>query len=145
MVVIYASMYGATESMADHIARKIAEEGVKDIRVYDVSKTHISYLISEIWRCKGVVLGSCAYNTEMHPNMEHLTTELTHYGVKNKCLALFGSYSWNGGGVRNLTKFAETIGWELVSDPIDILGRPTIEKLAAATVMAKSMACAIKD
>lgn len=145
VVVIYASMYGNTESMADYIARQISESGVKDIRVYDVSKTHISYLISEIWRCKGVVLGSCAYNTEMHPNMEHLTTELAHYGVKNKCLALFGSYSWNGGGVRNLSKFAETIGWELVSEPIDILGRPTIEKLTAAADMAKSMALAIKE
>ena len=145
VIVIYASMYGHTESMADHIARSISLQGVKDIRVYDVSKTHVSYLISEVWRCKGIVLGSCAYNTEMHPNMEHLCTELTHYGAKNKKLALFGSYSWNGGGVRNLSKFAETIKWEQVCEPIDLLGRPTLEKLADVETMAVAIAKAIKE
>lgn len=144
VVIMYASMYGHTESMADQIARSISQQGVKDIRVYDVSKTHVSYLISEVWRCKGVVFGSCAYNTQMHPNMEHLCTELTHYGVKNKQLALFGSFSWNGGGVSNLSKFAESIKWEQVCEPIDLKGRPTPEKLSNVESMAIAMAEAIK-
>ena len=125
VVVIYASMYGNTGRMADYIANGVAQNGVRNIRVYDVSKTHISYLINEIWRCKGVMLGSCAYNTEMFPLMENLCRELIHMGVKNRVLGLFGSYSWNGGGVRNLKTFAETIGWEQVCDPAEMHGRPT--------------------
>lgn len=144
VVVLYASMYGGTANMADYIARAISLQGVKDIRVYDTSKTHVSYLISEIWRCKGVVMGSCAYNTQMHPTMEHLCTEITHYGAKNKELAIFGSFSWNGGGVRNLAKFAEEIKWNLVAEPIDVLGRPTAEKLTEVETMAKAIAQAIK-
>lgn len=139
VVIIYASMYGNNEMTADYIARRLSNNGVKDIRVYDVSKTHISYLISEIWRCKGVVLGSCAYNGQMHPNMEHLTTELLHYGVKNKILALFGSYSWNGGGVKNLKCFAEASGWVLASEPTDIKGTPTDEKLLLCDEIALNM------
>ena len=140
VVVIYASMYGNTATTADYIARKLSEAGVRQIKVHDVSKTHLSYLISDIWKYKGVVLGSCAYNAEMFPLMEQLTRELQHMGVKDKYLGLFGSYSWNGGGVRNLSAFADAIGWELVGCPVDLFGAPTPEKLAACDELAKEMA-----
>lgn len=140
VVVIYASMYGNTQHVADHIARQLAQNGVKNIVVHDVSKTHLSYLISDIWKYRGVILGSCAYNTQMFPLMESLTRELEHMGVKNKLLGLFGSYSWNGGGVRNLECFAQNIGWEQVAPAADIFGTPTADKLAACDTLAIAMA-----
>lgn len=145
VVVIFASMYGNTELMADYIARRICEAGVKDIRVYDASKTHPSYLISEVWRARGLVLGSCAYNGYMHPSMERLTTELTHYGIKDKVLGLFGSYSWNGGGVRNLKCFAETASLPLVAEAVDMPGKPDADKLAACDAMAAAVAAAVLE
>lgn len=143
VVVIYASMYGNTQHVADHIARQLAQNGVKNIVVHDVSKTHLSYLISDIWKYRGVILGSCAYNTQMFPLMESLTRELEHMGVKNKLLGLFGSYSWNGGGVRNLECFAQNIGWEQVAPAADIFGTPTADKLAACDTLAMAMAQAL--
>lgn len=144
VVIIYASMYGNTEQIADHIARKIAEQGIKKIRIHDVSKTHISTLINEIWRYKGVILGSCAYNSEMFPLMENLTRELEHMGVKGRELGLFGSFSWNGGGVKNLKKFHESIGWNLVAEPVDIYGIPTEDKYAQCDELALAMAEKLK-
>ncbi len=140
VVVIFASMYNNTEKMADYIARRVAENGIKNIRVFDVSKTHVSYLINAIWKYRGVMLGSCAYNSEMHPCMEQLCRELEHMGVKNKQLGLFGSYTWSGGGVKNLQAFAQNIGWEQVADAVDVSGVPTEEKLAACDALAKAMA-----
>ncbi|MFI3287816.1 MAG: FprA family A-type flavoprotein [Rikenellaceae bacterium] len=145
VVIIYASMYGNTAEVADYIARKLAEQGVRKIKVHDVSKTHISYLISDIWKYQGVILGSCAYNSEMFPMMEYLTRELQHMGVKNKYLGLFGSYSWNGGGVRNLNAFAENIGWEMVAPAADLFGAPTPEKLEACDAIAEGMAAKIRN
>ncbi len=145
VVIIYASMYGNNAEVADSIARGLVENGVREIKVHDVSKTHMSYLINDIWKYRGVVLGSCAYNTEMFPLMENLTRELLHIGVKNKHLGLFGTYSWNGGGVRNLVKFAEEIGWEMVADPNDVFGSPTPEKLNQCTVIAQAMAQKLKN
>ena len=143
VVIIYGSMYGNNAATADYIARKCAEAGIRKIKVHDASKTHLSYLINDIWRYRGVILGSCAYNTNMFPTMEHLTTELLHMGVKEKHLALFGSYSWNGGGVRNLKCFAETIGWPLVAEPVDVFGTPTPDKLTACDAIATGMAAAL--
>lgn len=144
VVIIYGSMYGNTAVMADYIARVMAEQGVKDIRVYDASKTHISYLISEIWRCKGVILGSPAYNSCMFPLIENLTRELEHKGLKNRFLGIFGTYSWNGGGVRNLLTFADNIKWEMVGQAAEIEGAVYEEKIALAKELGIEMAQKIK-
>lgn len=144
VVIIYGSMYGNTEKMADYIARKLSENGIKKIRVYDASKTHISYLINEIWRYKGVILGSSAYNSGMMPTIENLTRTLEHMGVKNHLLGLFGSYSWNGGGVKMLHKFYETIQWEIVSEPVDIKGIPGDDAFKRCEILAKAMAEKLK-
>lgn len=144
VVIIYGTMYGNTGVMADYLARVIAEQGVKDIRVYDVSKTHISYLISEVWRCKAVVLGSAAYNSYMFPMMENLTREIEHRSLKNRVLGLFGSYSWNGGGVRNLKCFAENIKWEMAGEPAEIIGAAATDKVSALTTLGIEIAKKVK-
>ena len=145
VVIAFASMYGNTERMADYIARKIAELGVRHIRVYDVSKTHVSYILRDIWKYRGVVLGSCAYNSGMHPMMLHLCNELEVIAPKNKVYALFGSCSWNGGGVRNLQTFAAATGWEEAFPPIEVLGSPTSEKLTPCEELAKAFCSKIKE
>lgn len=144
VLVIYGSMYGNTARMADYIANRISTEGVRDVRVYDVSKTHPSYLINEVWRCRAVVLGSCAYNLEMFPAMDALTRSLEHYGVKDRKLAIFGTYSWSGGGVRGLKGFAERIGWDLVAEA-EVLGRPDESKYADCDILAKKVAESLKS
>ncbi|MCG8410694.1 MAG: FprA family A-type flavoprotein [Bacteroidales bacterium] len=139
VVIIYGSMYGNTAKLADFIARKLSEQGIKKIRVHDASKTHLSYLINEIWKYKGVILGSSAYNSAMLPSVENLTRTLEHMGVKNHLLGLFGSYSWNGGGVKNLHKFQEKIQWDLVADPVDIKGIPDDTAFEQCKVIADAM------
>ncbi len=145
VVIIYGSMYGNTAGMADYIARKIAEHGIKNIRVRDASKTHLSHLVNDIWRFKGVIIGSSAYNSGMMPPVEHLTKTLQHIGVKNHYLGLFGTYSWTGGGVKTLAKFAENVDWELVGEPVDIKGVPGEEAKKQCDRLAEEMAKKIKS
>lgn len=83
VVIAFSSMYGHTEQMADMIGRVLAEKGVSKIRIHDTSKTHPSYIINDIFRYKGVILGSCAYNGGIFPTMETLLCELENMGVKN--------------------------------------------------------------
>jgi flavorubredoxin len=144
VVLVFASMYGNTESIADYIARKIAEAGIKNIKVHDVSKTHISYIIRDIWKYRGVILGSCSYNAEMFPPMEHLCREIAHMSLQNKKLGIFGTFSWNGGGVKNLLKFAEDIKWEQVSDAVELKGIPDSDGYSQCDALAAAMAQQIK-
>jgi len=140
VVVAFASMYGHTEQMADYIARRLAEQGIRDIRVFDVSKTHVSFLINEIWKYKGLILGSCAYNNDMHPMMSHLCHELLHICIKNKELGIFGSSSWNGAGSKALQVFADASGLPLVAPAAEAQGRLTTDKAAAYDALATAMA-----
>jgi flavorubredoxin len=122
VVIVYGSMYGNTQKMAEVIARRIAERGIKNIRVYDASKTHSSYIINDIFKYKGFIVGSAAYNNALFPNVEILLSTIEHMAPKNHYLGIFGNYAWNGGGVKNLQTFAEKIKWELVYQPIEEMG-----------------------
>lgn len=143
VVVVYGSMYGNTQKMAETIARRLAERGIKNIRVYDASKTHPSYIINDIFKYKGFIVGSCAYNNELFPNVESLLTTIKHMGVKNHLLGIFGNYSWSGGGVKNLMAFAEEIKWEQVYNPVEEKGAVKIaarnELIALADAMADKL------
>lgn len=132
VVIAYASMYGNTQRMADFIARKLVENGINDIRIYDVSKTHVSYILSDIWKYKGVILGAPAYDQSNYPNMEHLLNELEIKQAKHHIAGVFGSFLWSGGAVKRITGFVENAEWELVSDSAEIKGSATgtdVEKL----------------
>lgn len=144
-VIVYGSMYGNTAKMADVIARQLAVRGVKNIRVYDASKTHASYIISDIFKFKAFIVGSAAYNNEMFPSVESLVTKIEHMGIKNHILGIFGSFGWNGGGVKNLQKFAENIKWELVGEPVEEKGTLKADKYQQCINLANAVADKLKD
>lgn len=129
VVIVFASMYGNTEKMADYIARLIAEKGEKNIIIHDVSKTHVSYILRDIWKYSSLILGSCAYNAGMHPMMAQLCHELEVAAPKNKRYSLFGSYSWSGGGLKMLESFSSKMSWQLAEKPVEVLGIPDHDKM----------------
>ena len=145
VVIVFGSMYGNTEKMADAIARQLSVRGIKNVRIYDASKTHISYIISDLFKYKGAIFGSCAYNNEMFPSVESVVREVEHKGIKDHFLGLFGSYSWNGGGVKNLEKFAEAIQWEIVNPSVEEKGALKYDKSEEAKQLANNMADKLED
>lgn len=140
VVIVYGSMYGNTASMAEAVARQLAEEGVKNIKIYDASRTHPSYLINEVWKYKGLILGSCAYNNALLPTMETFVNILKFNNVKSHILGVFGSYSWSGGGAKNLKAFAEASEFDFIDHVVDVKSSPKVEDIKSLEVMAKEMA-----
>ena len=139
-VIVYGSMYGNTAKMADVIARQLAVRGIKNIRVYDASKTHASYIISDLFKYKAFIVGSAAYNNELFPSVESLLTTIGHMGIKNHLLGIFGSFGWNGGGVKNLEKFAEANKWDVVGQSVEEKGTLKNEKFEQCIDLANAMA-----
>lgn len=140
VVIVYGTMYGNTAKMADYLARVLYENGVKKVKVYDASKTHVSYIISEIWKYKGLIMGSCAYNTQMFPSVEMVANKIEHSGLKNRYLGIFGNKSWSGGGVKNLVPWAERLKWETVGEAIEATYTPKDEEYQKLCDLAKEMA-----
>jgi len=146
VVVVYGTMYGNTAKTAEVIARKLALEGIKNVKVYDASKTHQSYILSDIWKYKGLIIGSASYNTAVYPPIESLISKLELYGLKNRYLGMFGTYSWNGGGLRGISAFAEKMrGIELVADGFEVYCSPKETDYEKAEAIAIAMAEKLKS
>ena len=94
VVILYATMYGNTASAADALAGRLAPKGVKKIAVYDVSNTHVSELISEIFRASHVVFAAPTYNGGIYPVMENLLADMKALAVQNKTVALMENGTW---------------------------------------------------
>src|SRR3712207_666014 len=145
VVIAYGSMYGNTEQMADQLGRFLAEEGVKNVKIHDVSKTDVSYILSDIWKYRGIILGSCTYNNSVYPKMNQLLYTLEMNKLTNHALGIFGSYGWSGGAVKELTKFAlEGGSFEVLPTVIETKGTMKDEDLESLRQLAKEMAAAIK-
>jgi len=128
LVIVYGSMHGNTARMADIVAQGAADAGIKEIKIYDVAHTEVSFIMSDIWKYKGVIIGACAHYASMFPNMTLLTHEINEFKPKNKCYGIFGGMSWSGGGVKTLAKIAEEGAWNLVSDNVEVKGAPIREE-----------------
>ena len=140
VVIVYGSMYGNTEKMADYVARKLAEKDIKNVRVLNTSTTHPSYIINEIWKYNGIILGSCTYNNGLFPPMESFVINLTHKGIKNRFFAVFGTYGWSGGGVKTIVSYLEKNKWELVCDPVEVRLSPHEEHYRELEKLSDAMA-----
>ena len=128
VVIAYGSMHGNTQRMADIVAQGVAAAGIKEIKMYDVARTEVSFIMSDIWKYKAVILGACAHYGNMFPNMSLLTHEMIEFKPKNKIYSLFGGMSWSGGGVKTLTKLAEEGQWNLAAESVEVKGAPIREE-----------------
>ena len=94
VVIMYASMYGDTASAADALAGALSERGIRKIEVYDVSNTHVSELISEIFRASHLVFAAPTYNGGIYPVMENLLSDMKALAVQKKTVALMENGTW---------------------------------------------------
>ena len=94
VVIAYASVYGHTENAAEIIAGKLADAGVRNVKMYDVSVTHPSYIVSEAFRASHLVFASTTYNAGIFCNMETLLTDIVAHNLQNRTIAIVENGSW---------------------------------------------------
>jgi len=124
VVIFYGSMYGNTANTADSLANKLGQRGVKDIRVYDVSKTHPSYIISDIWKYSHMVAAAPTYNMGLYYPMDNLLHEMISLGVKNRKVSIIGNHSWASTALKVMTeRFSSMKNMEIIGDSLDIKSR----------------------
>ncbi len=140
VVIAYGSMYGHTELMAEAIAAELAELGVKDIILHNVSKRDLSYVIRDIFKYKGLIIGSPTYNNSLYPQVEALVSKIEGRDMKNRVFGYFGSYSWASAAVKRLGAFAENSGFEVVGAPVDMKQAPTESTIESCVALARAMA-----
>ena len=105
--IFCGSIYGHTENAAEILAARLAERGVKNIALYDVSHTDVSYLVSEAFRCSHLVLASATYNGEIYTPMENFLRDLACHGLRGRSVALIENGTWAARSGMLMTKLLE--------------------------------------
>lgn len=122
VVLAYGSMYGHTENVMNALANKLAQRGVCDMHMYDVSKVHPSYIISQAWKYSHLVLGAPTYNMNLYFPMETLLHELAVLNLKNRKVALVGNHSWAGAAIKRMQAVLSGMeGMDVMGTPLDLL------------------------
>ena len=144
LVICYGTMYGNTERAAEVIARAASEAGVKNIVMSNVSKTHHSYIIRDVFRYNALIVGAPTYNTGLYHEMDVLLAELANKDIKNHKLGWFGSYGWASKAVGKIKEWNDThLHFEAVGEPVDIRQSLNDETFKQCEELGRKMAEAI--
>ncbi|MCM1301179.1 MAG: FprA family A-type flavoprotein [Bacteroides cellulosilyticus] len=119
-VIAYGSMYGNTEQMAERLARHLAEAGVREIAVHNLTYSDPSYVLRDIFRYDTLVVGSPTYNGALFPPVAHLLDMVAARGIPQRRFAFFGSFCWAGCAVRSMAEFAQRMKWEPIADGVEM-------------------------
>lgn len=130
VTLLYGSMYGNTETLMNSVAKGISNTGVP-VSIFDVARTHVSYILPSLWTQRGVIVGAPTYEGSLFPAMQSALEEVAIKRVMNKKTAIFGSYGWSGGAEKTIRNIVEPLKWDVV-DTFSFRGGPTDEDLAKA-------------
>ena len=120
VAIFYGSMYGNTEQMAEAVAAELSVQGIKNIVMHNVSKSNPSYIIADIFKYRGLIIGSPTYSNQIYPEIESLLSKILVREVKGRYLGYFGSFCWAGAAVKRMGEFAEKSKFEIVGDPVEM-------------------------
>nr|WP_315023448.1 FprA family A-type flavoprotein [uncultured Aminipila sp.] len=94
VMIVYGTMYGNTEVAANDLATRLVEKGMTNVVMYDVSKTHVSHLISETFKYSNVVLASVTYNLKIYPPMLSYIMDMKALNLQKRTFTLIENGSW---------------------------------------------------
>lgn len=145
VVLASASIYGNTDSAVDYLAARLADLGIQDLRVFDVSKTHASYIIADIFEYSHVVLASSTYNLNIFPPMQGFLDEMSQLEIKNRKYSLIGNGTWSPTATKQMTQYFEGMkGWEIVGEPLTLTTTLNDEQKEAFDKLAEDIAASVK-
>lgn len=145
VMIVYASMYGNTENAASVLASKLVEKGMNNVVMYDVSKTHISQLISETFKYSNVVLASVTYNLGIYPLMHNYLMDMKALNVQNRTFAILENGSWACESGRLMREFLENMrNMTVLDEKVTLTSSMTTEQINEMDTLVDSILNSMK-
>lgn len=144
VLVIFDTMWGSTERMAEAITEGVRSQGVP-VTLMRLTDTDRSMVMREVLRSRIVAVGSCTMNNGMFPTVADITTYMRGLRPKNRRAAVFGSYGWGGGASKAIRENLEAAGFELPFPDLDIRYAPMKEGVERCIAYGVELAKSIKS
>ncbi len=146
ITLIYDTMWNGTKRMAEYIARGIGQVDPEvTVKLYNVSMTDKNDVITEVFKSKGILMGSPTINKGILSALAGLLEEIRGLNFKKKKAAAFGTYGWSGESVKMLTEGLKHAGFEVINDGIKALWNPDEQSLEEAIQFGRKYAEALKS
>lgn len=130
-VIVYDSMWGSTEKMANYIANAFEDKGYK-YELFDLKSNHISDIITEVVEAEYICVGSPTLNKGILPTVASFLTYLQGLAPKGRKAILFGSYGWAQQNIKVMERYMQESDIEVVKT-FNNNFIPTQEKLCSIT------------
>jgi flavorubredoxin len=127
-VIVYDTMWHSTEQMVFPIAKGLEDEGIPVI-IIKLRATPKSVAVKEVWKSRGVIVGSPTLNNGIFPSVAEFLTYLKGLRPKNRLFAAFGSYGWSGEAIKDMYEIAKSMKLEVFEPGIRVLYKPSEEDL----------------
>jgi anaerobic nitric oxide reductase flavorubredoxin len=127
VTILYGSMYGGTEQLAEVIGNGLNKEGVPFI-IFDIARTHISYILPSLWTKRGVLIGAPTYEGGLFPPIAAALQMAKHKKVSGKTTGYFGGFGWGGGAKNEFDLLVKELGWQ-PAGVLEFIGSPSEEDL----------------
>ena len=141
VMIAYATMYGNTENAANVLAGMLADKGVKNIAMYDVSETDVSELVAESFRCSHLVLAAPTYNSGIQPKMEAYLSDIKALNLQNRTVAVIDNGTWAATAGKQMIGMLEGMkNMTILENPISIKSALAANQLGALEALADELA-----
>ncbi len=141
--VVWGSMYGNTEAMLSCILRGIESENVP-VKIYRVPNDDPSFILADVYKSAGLIIGTPTYEYEMFPPMKYLLDLLKKKRMRFKKVLFFGSYGWSGGAQKDFDELSTNMKWDIL-EPVVFRGYPTSEIQKKGEDLAAELARQVKE
>lgn len=142
-VIVYDTMYNATKTMGEAIGRGLEKHGI-NYKLYNTSVSDQSDLMTELFKAKAIMIGSCTVNNGVLRSIAGMLDEIKGHKLKGKVGAAFGSYGWSGEAHKHIHESLKASGIEMVADPLGIKYTPTKEELEQCVELGEKIALRMK-
>ena len=144
VMIAYASMYGNTENAANVLSVKLACAGVRNITMHDISRTHVSQLISDIFKYSHLVLAAPTYNGGIYPVMSSLLEDMKALSVQGRTVAVLGNGTWAPMSAKQMeAKIGEMKNMTLLTDNFAVKSALKDSQINEMDELAKKLAKSI--
>ena len=131
VMIAYSSVYGGTESAVNLLASKLADKGIKNIKMFDVSMIHPSFVLSETFKYSHIVIATTTYNAGIFESMETFLHVLSSHNLQNRKYVIIQNGTWApacGGQIKEILEKLK--GTEILDDSICIKSTLKEEQIA---------------
>jgi flavorubredoxin len=143
VIVVYESMWGATEKMARSIVEGITDAGLS-VKLFDVATSDRTEIIKDMLDAKGFIFGSSTHDNGILATMAGFLAFVRGLVPKNRIATAFGSFGWAGGAVKEIETMLKETGIELIAPSLSVKYVPDENEIKRCYEFGKAFANTVK-